>query len=461
MKILVWNNWVLMSVLAILFFLAACGNEDKKTGLKNTYSTTSLRINLRENIKNFVPARFDNESEEFIGSLLYEGLFSRDSKGRLVQELVENYQFDSLTNTYNFQLKHGIQFSNGDKLSAFDVLRCFEGSFETGKSQLKNSIAGVHRYIKENQVSPDSILLPSGVSYQSDYSFSIQLIARDSLFINKLTTSEFLIYKELSESNIIGSGPFKVIFTNDDISLNLTRNEYYSDGMEETSIDRVNIRFIKNETTILDEFRSGALDVLPLNTKNTQYEKLRSTFDEKYGSKRTLDQSSVTLTAMKFHNFKNARAIEETIKLLIDKQPKFFSFNASIQEIKAADSTKLNLAGMLPKLQLINNSSTSKNSLFRHINDSILYTNSADIDRMREFIVVEEVHVNIFGPYTEKDGLKALQKEIGNEAKSIGSVIINQRRDLIIFDERLTDFKKYGNWVDDIQELKMKTPRTL
>lgn len=136
-------------------------------------------------------------------SLIYSSLFHYNNKGELVGDLVEKYDLSADQKTYNFTLRSDATFSDGEKLTAQDVIYTFE--------TLQNP-------------ETDSPLLSAfqGITLDAtgDFSFRITLKEAFSPFLHSLT---FGILPQHIWSNIsprqlklaknnlqpIGSGPWK------------------------------------------------------------------------------------------------------------------------------------------------------------------------------------------------------------------------------------------------------------
>ena len=59
--------------------------------------------------------------QQTLGSLLYEGLFALDDQFRVQNVLAQDYTYDAATSTYTIAIRSDVHFSDGSRLSAYDV----------------------------------------------------------------------------------------------------------------------------------------------------------------------------------------------------------------------------------------------------------------------------------------------------------------------------------------------------
>ena len=91
-------------LLLISFFSIVSCDPPTKSMLAHETIETNLKIGLSENIKSLTPNEISNDSEIFIGTQLFEGLFEINSKRKIIPQLVSNYSLDTVNKTYHFTL---------------------------------------------------------------------------------------------------------------------------------------------------------------------------------------------------------------------------------------------------------------------------------------------------------------------------------------------------------------------
>ncbi|MEK7540567.1 MAG: peptide ABC transporter substrate-binding protein [Patescibacteria group bacterium] len=210
-----------------------------------------------------------NDVDQDISRLVYSRLFTYNSSGELVGDLVTNYTLSEDQKTYTFFLRPEVKFHDGDNLTVDDVLFTVSAIQNSEfKSPLRGSLAGV------------------AVTKLDDSSFSMTLSEPFSPFLTSLTFGimpEHLWFDvqpatmQLSELNLtpIGSGPFSFDRLVKDRAGNvkeieLTRNEeYYA---EQPYLDRVKFIFYPDTVsavTALEDKRIDGLAFVPRDDKES------------------------------------------------------------------------------------------------------------------------------------------------------------------------------------------------
>lgn len=169
-----------------------------------------------------------DDTDRTLIDLVYSGLMTYDNNGKLVNDLVQNYQISSDGKTYTFQLKNNLYWQDGQPLTADDVLYTIQTIQDSDyKSPLRADWLDV------------------GVQKISDTSFSLSLNSPYNAFLENCTLK--IIPKHIWENVLpenfalssynlqpIGSGPYLVSSVNENNSgfigsVGLTANRrYYS-----------------------------------------------------------------------------------------------------------------------------------------------------------------------------------------------------------------------------------------
>lgn len=210
-----------------------------------------------------------NDVDQDISRLVYSRLFTYNSSGELIGDLVTNYTLSEDQKTYTFFLRPEVKFHDGDNLTVDDVLFTVSAIQNSEfKSPLRGSLAGVE------------------VTKLDDSSFSMTLSEPFSPFLTSLTFGimpEHLWFDvqpatmQLSELNLtpIGSGPFSFDRlvkdrTGNVKEIELTRNEeYYTD---KPYLDRVKFIFYPDTAsavTALEDKRIDGLAFVPRDDKES------------------------------------------------------------------------------------------------------------------------------------------------------------------------------------------------
>ena len=106
-----------------LMLAAACGNGGSTTQSQNLASDQTLKFPIGDDFGTLDPAQTNSETDSEVSQNMFDGLLKFDNNLNLVPDLAASMPTisgDGLT--YTFKLRPDIQFSNGDKVTAKDVV---------------------------------------------------------------------------------------------------------------------------------------------------------------------------------------------------------------------------------------------------------------------------------------------------------------------------------------------------
>ena len=137
---------------------------------------------------------------------VYEGLVARDSDNQVVPAIAKSWDESSDGLTYTFHLNSGMTFSNGDALTAEDV------------------VWSINDLIKNQYHDADSLSMVKSVEAQGDDAVVLTLKTPNANLLWTLTGRPGLVLdkdaKYDAKTEAIGSGPYTVskFVTNDSIT---------------------------------------------------------------------------------------------------------------------------------------------------------------------------------------------------------------------------------------------------
>src|SRR5699024_8430134 len=168
---------------------------------------------------------------------IYDSLVTIDEDGQLHPAIAESWENSSDTE-WTFTLRNDASFSNGEPVTADDVVYSFETMVEEGKLQ------------------PPYFTSLESVEKVDDSRVRFLLSTPSSAFINALANplTGAIVNKAWYSStdpdararDAVGSGPFKLVEWQDNIVLRLERNEHYW-GADDVYLDGVNFRIIPDD----------------------------------------------------------------------------------------------------------------------------------------------------------------------------------------------------------------------
>lgn len=238
-----------LSFIAISLFLAGCSSTSNEVD-NTSDSKNALIIAQSADITTLDPQNSLSTNGDRVFRNMFNRLFSRDENMEIQPELVESYE-NIDDETWQFKLKEGVTFHNGDPLTAEDVKFSLERVMtdQTLKeypyfTQLKE-INVVNDFTVEIVTDgPMPTLLPLLAKSGSDI--------MPSKYIEEEGMEEF-------QKHPIGSGPYKFVEWNRDDKVVLEMNEEYFGDKPEWK--EVTIRAIPESSTRVGELLTGGVDI--------------------------------------------------------------------------------------------------------------------------------------------------------------------------------------------------------
>ncbi|MGH3097231.1 MAG: ABC transporter substrate-binding protein [Streptosporangiales bacterium] len=182
--------------------------------------------------------------------LVYDSLLTTDAKGELAPRLAQHWNVSKDGKTVSFTLRKGVKFHNGDPLTATDVKASLERVLDP----------------KTAGVGASNLASVKTVDTRSDHQVVLHLSKPDSALLYALTSVNTSIVDHASiKSNgklprkPNGTGPYRFGERKQGSQLTLEANKAYWGTKPE--IDKIQIRVIPSESSILSGMRSGAFDL--------------------------------------------------------------------------------------------------------------------------------------------------------------------------------------------------------
>jgi peptide/nickel transport system substrate-binding protein len=262
---------ILNTIIAFLlasFILSGCTEEAAKqeTPAQDTTNGSNyggtLKLIMLDNATNIgFPA-------EDLGFTIYynmpalESLGRYDTEGKIKPLLAESWQTDPDKKTITFKLKQGIKFHDDTDFNAEAVKWNIEQYQKAKRPEVKDiqSMDVVDaNTLRLNLVKWDNSLLES-------IAWFVQMVSPTAVSKNG---------KEWAIKNPVGTGPFKFVSWERDVSMKFKKNEnYWQKG--KPYLDAIEYSFIYDRNTAANVFKSGGADVLTQMTVDT-YRELEAT----------------------------------------------------------------------------------------------------------------------------------------------------------------------------------------
>lgn len=218
---------------------------------------------------------------------LFESEVQPDGSTDIVNSLCVDYTVSEDGLTYSFTLRDGVVFSNGNALTADDVLYSFARLLTAGgvNDDIPLEILGGAEL--QNGESDEL----AGFNVIDDYHFDITLVAANAGFIAELTGPAMsIVDKETMESvdnfglsceDTIGTGPYVITewVVNDHYTLEYN-DKYWGD---EPSVKKMIVSIIPDPSTQNLMYQNGELDIIDLESLDSSI--VEATYKTLYSNK--------------------------------------------------------------------------------------------------------------------------------------------------------------------------------
>ena len=244
----------------------------------------TFRDSVLSGITSFDPVKTLDVATLRVGLQIYQPLVEIDEDLNVVPLLAETWETPD-NKKWVFHIRDGVKFHDdpcfeggkGRVITAHDVKYSFERLMNpktrtVGSWIFTNIVAGAKDYFEGK--SKDI----KGFNVTGERTFAIELtkpfyplLTRLSLYLCSIVPREAVEkYKEDFGLHPVGTGPFVLSKFVPDQEIILTKNEHYwersSNGLSLPYLDRVKIRFIREEMLQFKEFEAGNLDVSDIPT---------------------------------------------------------------------------------------------------------------------------------------------------------------------------------------------------
>lgn len=227
--------------------LAACTTAPStSTGGDDTAATVDVGLYLEPTDLN-VRATSGVALDQVLIDNVYQGLVGLDPSGKLVDVLAEKHTVSADGLTYDFTLKNGATFSNGDPLDAADAVWSLK-QVQSTKADVGNADLASVRSITAPETDKVEITLS-----EPDSGLLYALAGRAGLILDEQATNDL-------KTTAIGSGPYLMTTWKQGDSITLTRNPKY--WGTKAKVARVVFHYFTDRATAVNAALAGDIEVL-------------------------------------------------------------------------------------------------------------------------------------------------------------------------------------------------------
>ncbi|HUZ40371.1 MAG TPA: ABC transporter substrate-binding protein [Acidimicrobiales bacterium] len=237
----VWaTNLVVVSLLGIGF------NAISTAGPAGASGGGTLNVGFTAGIPQLNPALVTFSVEETLFPLLWDGLTMWNSKGKIAPDLATSWSSSAHNQTWTFNLRSGVKFSNGVAVTSADVVSSFNYYLNPSTPFQDNTGLSVIKSVTANGAN----------------SVVIQLKDPNASFPDAVTPVKVIDMAALStiDTNPIGTGPFIVQSFVPNSTLTLVHNPNYWGSP--ASVSQINFTTEPDATAGYTALTAGTLQVM-------------------------------------------------------------------------------------------------------------------------------------------------------------------------------------------------------
>ena len=235
---------VMLAVALMSSLLIGCSNTSSTGGESTVKENTRKANNELIAAVTYEPdAGFDatESSQGDMTRVFFSTLFQRNKELGMENDLAESYEISEDRLTWTVKIKEGVKFTDGEVLTAEDVVYTYEIAKDSG--------------------SDIDLTMLDSVSQKDDYTVEFKLKNPQSTFIEKLARVG-IVPKHAHNSNFadnpIGSGPYKFVQWDKGQQVIAEANEYYYG--EQPSIKKLTLVFMDDDAAYA-AVKAGEVDI--------------------------------------------------------------------------------------------------------------------------------------------------------------------------------------------------------
>ncbi|HID86105.1 MAG TPA: ABC transporter substrate-binding protein, partial [Anaerolineae bacterium] len=225
----------------------------------------TLVVGLAERVMTLDPHDFRHRGTETVLRNMFDGLVTRTREGDVVLEIAESVEMIEPT-VWEFKIKKGIKFHNGEDLTAEDVKFSFDRTITEGAIECPEP----HTSPRKGLIAP-----LERVEIVDDYTVRFHLTGPWPVLMQMLCHHLIMpkdYYEEVGcegfRKHPVGAGPFKFVEAKLDEYVVMERFEEYYGGAEDLPpvgpafLDRVIFKIIPEASTRVAALKAGEVDII-------------------------------------------------------------------------------------------------------------------------------------------------------------------------------------------------------
>ena len=235
-----------------------------------------LTISLGQQIETLNPALANKTWDSEVIRNLYEGLTIYDEKGKVTAGLADKWEVSKDGLTYIFHLRKNIKFSNGQDITADDVVFSYRNLFDPKVGSVN---AGLYLFIKNAKgiLKSKKPLSALGVTKIDNKTVKIELtnpvgyflflVSRDSVAIISKDAVSKHPKSWATKKYFVGSGAYILADRKIGSELTLKANPYYYDK-DSVKIKNIKVSTVNDRNSTYRQYKNKEIDTSLLNVSD-------------------------------------------------------------------------------------------------------------------------------------------------------------------------------------------------
>ena len=260
---------------AIGILVAACGGGTTTNQGTQLAADQTLRFPLNDDIGTFDPAQLDAAVDAAFVQNIFDGLLKFDQSLNIVPDIAKevpttsNGGISADGKTYTFKLRNDVKFSNGDKVTAKDVIYSWS---RTAKAQ-GTYASDLDHVVGYKDVKAKKATTLSGLTAPDDYTLKVELTEPAGFFLTEVaffTAATAVISQKAVEAGgedtwwtkpetLIGTGPYKMSARTAKQSLDFVPVDNWW-GSPKPVLKKIHVDIIADFSSAVAKYEQGGFD---------------------------------------------------------------------------------------------------------------------------------------------------------------------------------------------------------
>ena len=264
----------MIATMMCISMMAGCGSTSTSSQVSSAADKT-VNIAIMNDLLTMDQTIATDESSFSMISLCQSGLVQYGEDKQVHPDLAESWDVSDDGLTYTFHLRDGIQWSNGESITAADFVYAFQRLVDPDTaSEYSYLMSSLNVVNAQDVIDGNQGVDALGVEAADDSTFVVHLTVPCSFFISAMTGPQFYPLNQkyveeqgdqyaLSVDNMIYSGIYTMTDWSSGNHYTFTHNDKYWDA-DNYPQESINVELVQETQTATMMYESGSLDFMTL-----------------------------------------------------------------------------------------------------------------------------------------------------------------------------------------------------